>query len=141
MKKKESSKKAKAPGDQLPAKLMEKAKQLELDGEFGEAASFYEKVIKADPLDETAYNRLMVILRKQRDYKKELALINKGIKAFRDFYDPGSRKSANKKVIEISKVFLKSSGLTDKKGLPLYEVEPIGRWNRRKQVVEKKIKG
>jgi len=124
-----------------PAALLEKASELEKNGELDEAASIYEKIIKADPHRETAYNRLMIILRKQKDYKKELALINKGIKTFKDFYEPGSKKSFNKKVEQISKALLKSTGLADKKGAPLYQQEPIGRWTLRKQIVEKKLSG
>jgi|SRR5687767_9869051 len=128
------------PGDN-PVALIKKAKELEINGELEEAASLYEKVIKIDPHQETAYNRLMIILRKQKEYKKELALITKGIKTFTDFYAPGSKKSFNRKVEQISKALLKSTGLADKKGLPLYQQEPIGRWTRRKQIVEKKLNG
>lgn len=42
----------------------------------------YEKAIKADPLAEIAYDRLMILHRKEKDYKKELNLIDAGIKAF-----------------------------------------------------------
>lgn len=128
------------PGDK-PVALIERAKKLEINGELEEAAALYEKVIKADPHRETAYNRLMIILRKRKEYKKELALINKGIKTFTDFYAPGSKKSFNRKVEQISKALLKSTGLADKKGVPLYQQEPIGRWTRRKKIVEKKING
>ena len=114
---------------------------MEINGELEQAAALYEKVIKADPHRETAYNRLMIILRKQKEYKKELALINKGIKTFTDFYAPGLKKSFNKKVEQISRALLKSTGLADKKGVPLYQQEPIGRWTRRKQIVEKKLNG
>ena len=128
------------PGDK-PVALIERAKELEINGELEQAAALYEKVIKADPHRETAYNRLMIIPRKQKEYKKELALINKGIKTFTDFYAPGLKKSFNKKVEQISRALLKSTGLADKKGVPLYQQEPIGRWTRRKQIVEKKLNG
>jgi tetratricopeptide (TPR) repeat protein len=124
-----------------PVALLKKAIELERNGELDEAASLYEKIIKADPHGEKAYNRLMIILRKQKEYKKELALINKGIKVFKDYYDPGSKKSFNKKVEQISKALLKSTGLADKKGAPLFQKEPIGSWTRRKQIVEKKLNG
>ena len=122
-----------------PAALLKKANELERNGELDEAASLYEKIIIAEPNRETAYNRLMIILRKQKKYKKELALINKGVKAFKKFYDPGSKKPFNKKVEQISQALLKSTGLADKKGAPLFQKEPIGRWTRRKQIVEKKL--
>jgi len=33
----------------------------------------------------------------------------------------------------------KSFGLVDKKGTKLYSPEPIGRWQKRKEIVEKKL--
>ena len=141
LKTKDKSKKAKAIIQEQPAALLKNAKELEKNGELEEAASLYEKVIKADPRRETAYNRLMIILRKQKKYKKELALLNKGIKAFKDRYESGKKKSISKKVEQISKALLKSTGLADKKGIPLFQNEPIGRWTKRKQIVEKKLNG
>ena len=138
---KDKNKKAKAIIQEQPSALLKKASELERNGELDEAASLYENVIKADPHRETAYNRLMIILRKQKAYKKELALINKGIKVFKDFYEPRSKKSFNRKVEQISKVLLQSTGLADKKGAPLFQKEPIGHWTRRKQIVEKKLNG
>jgi len=141
LKTKNNSKKAKAIIREQPVALFKKASELEKNGRLEEAASLYEKVIKADPRRETAYNRLMIILRKQKKYKKELALLNKGIKSFKDRYESVSKKSINKKVEQISKALLKSTGLADKKGIPLFQNEPIGRWTRRKQIVEKKLNG
>ena len=131
----------KKPTGVQPAALLKNAKELETNGKLEEAASLYEKAIQADPRRETVYNRLMIILRKQKKYKKELALINKGIKAFKDRYESGKKKSINKKVEQISKALLKSTGLADKKGIPLFQNEPIGRWTKRKQIVEKKLHG
>src|SRR5688500_17650564 len=102
MKIKHNKTKAKDTIGVKPAALLKKASELERNGELDEAASLYEKIIKADPNRETAYNRLMIILRKQKEYKKELALINKGIKTFKDIYEPSSKKSFNKKVEQMN---------------------------------------
>ncbi len=98
----------------------------------------YEEAIKRNPLTEKAYDRLMILYRKQKDYKKELQLINSGIKAFESFYK--SKKSGSKKIADISKKLNRSFGFTDKKGNAVYDPEPIARWKKRKITVEKKIK-
>lgn len=98
----------------------------------------YEKAIKKNALAEKAYDRLMILYRKEKNYKKELRIIIAGIKAFESFYR--SKKSRSKKIAEISKKLNRSFGFTDKKGKTLYDPEPITRWKKRKAVVEKKIK-
>ncbi|MDB5223560.1 MAG: hypothetical protein JWN83_2227 [Chitinophagaceae bacterium] len=98
----------------------------------------YEEAIQKDPISERAYDRLMILYRKEKDYKKELKLINAGIKTFETFYK--SRKSGSKKIAEISKKLNRSFGFTDKKGNAVYDPEPIARWKKRKITVEKKAK-
>lgn len=98
----------------------------------------FEEIIKNDPLREKAYDRLMILYRKEKEYQRELKLINAGIKAFQTFYK--SKKSGSKKIAEISNKLNKSFGFTDKKGNAVYEAEPIARWKKRKITVEKRIK-
>jgi len=68
-----------------------------------------------------------------------LLAIKTGIDSFEELYKK-SKKTPDKKVIRISKVLQKSMGLLDKKGESLYRPEPIGRWVKRKAVVEKQLK-
>ena len=98
----------------------------------------YAEIIKRDPLREKAYDRLMILYRKEKDYKSELRLINTGIKTFEAFYK--SKKTGSKKIAEISKKLNRSFGFTDKKGNAVYDPEPIARWKKRKVTVEKRIK-
>ena len=98
----------------------------------------YEEAIKKNTLAEKAYDRLMILYRKEKNYKKELRIITAGIKAFESFYK--SKKIRSKKIAEISQKLNRSFGFTDKKGNSLYDPEPIARWKKRKEVVEKKIK-
>ena len=98
----------------------------------------YEEAIKKNTLAEKAYDRLMILYRKEKNYKKEFRIITAGIKAFESFYK--SKKSRSKKIEEISQKLNRSFGFTDKKGNSLYDPEPIARWIKRKEVVEKKIK-
>jgi hypothetical protein len=119
-------------------KTIEEANEAEEKEDISLAIKDYEEAIKLNPLSEKAYDRLMILYRKEKNYKSELKLINTGIKAFENFYR--SRKSGSKKIAEISKKLNRSFGFTDKKGNAIYDPEPIARWKKRKVTVEKKIK-
>jgi tetratricopeptide (TPR) repeat protein len=116
------------------------AKQLEQEGELEKAAAAFEKVIREEPLNEYAYTRLMIIYRKTKNYKKELVVIKKGIRAFEKSLKSASRVTVTKKIATLSKYLLKSLGLADKKGNALYKGEPLDRWIIRKAVVERLLK-
>lgn len=113
------------------------AKKLEQEGKQDKAIEAFEKIIGEDPLNEYAYNRLMILYRKNREYKKELAVIKKGIAAFERSFKSSSKITITKKISTLSRSLLKSLGLSDKKGNSLYEREPLGRWNKRRLVVER----
>jgi tetratricopeptide (TPR) repeat protein len=81
--------------------LIAKAKEVEQSQEFEQAAEIYEQVLKKDALEAEAYDRLMIVYRKLKEYQKELEVIDRGIAAFEDHYK--SKVSTTKKVIEISK--------------------------------------
>lgn len=119
-------------------KIIEDAENAEEKEDIPLAIKDYEAVIQKDPLREKAYDRLMILYRKEKDYKSELRLINAGIKSFENFYR--SKKSGSKKIAEISKKLNRSFGFTDKKGNAVYDQEPIARWKKRKITVEKRIK-
>jgi tetratricopeptide (TPR) repeat protein len=113
----------------------------EAKGNLEQAAKYYESAIKVERADEFPFNRLMIIYRKQKLYKDELRVIKKGIKTFEDFYKrQTSKKGKGRKLSELSEAFMKTTGLKDKKGKLIYQPEPIGKWARRKEVVEKKMK-
>jgi len=120
--------------------LLNKAKQLEKQGATEEATDVYEKIIRKDPYDEYAYNRLIIIHRKNKEYKKEKAVLDAGIKAFQQLYSESLRVSATARIKTLSKQILKATGLADKSGNLLYEREPLYRWNKRRELVIKKIK-
>ena len=102
------------------------------------AIELYNRILKKDPLQTAAYDRLMILYRQEKNYKKELSIINTGIKTFEKFYKSKSIKPS-KKISEISEKLNKAFQLVDKKGNSLYNPEPIGRWQKRKEVVEKKM--
>ncbi len=120
--------------------IIETARKAELGQEPERAAELYEQLIKDDLVNEFAYDRLMVLYRKSKQYKDELRIINAGIKAFENLYKTKSKHSGSRKVAEISNALLKSTGLADKKGNHLYDPEPIGKWRKRKSVIDKKLK-
>ena len=122
------------------SKLLANAKQATDADDYEQAIELYNQVLKADELNEQAYNRLMIIYRKLKLPKQEVAIINAGIKAFEKFYKPTLKSAKSKRVAEISNALLKSTGLADKKGNTLYEPEPINTWRKRKLIAEKKLK-
>lgn len=124
----------------LPEDPMERAIFFEKEQAWEKAIPIYEKLIRDNPLNEIAYNRLMIIHRKEQSYRKEKAIINKAIKAFEGFYRVRTKGRPSQKILSLSKAFMKSTGLADKKGKPLYQKEPLGKWYRRLQVVEKRLK-
>ena len=117
---------------------IEEAAAAEEEQNLSLAKEDYEEAIKHNPLAEKAYDRLMILLRKEKDYRGELKLINAGIKAFETFYK--SRKSRSKKIAEVSEKLNKAFGFTDKKGNAVYDPEPIARWKKRRVTVLKRIK-
>lgn len=123
-------------------KLVAEAREAE-STDVETAIKLYNRAIKQEPHAETAYNRLMIVYRKEKMYEEELALIEKGIRAYREFYGKRSEKivKKNAKTIQISNALARSLGLKDKKGNDQVEKEPIASWMKRKEMVEKKVKG
>lgn len=116
---------------------IQNAEQLEKEGQLKEASKLYEDAIKSKPLDEHPYNRLMIIYRKLKQPKDELRVIKTGIAVFEASF---VRKSRNKKLAALSNAMMKTAGLADKKGKATYHPEPVNKWMKRKEVVEKKLK-
>jgi tetratricopeptide (TPR) repeat protein len=113
------------------------AEKLEAEGKLEEAAKLYEAVIRTATLDEHPYNRLMIIYRKLKQPKDELRVIKTAIASFESKY---IKRSRSKKLTDLSNALMRSSGLTNAKGKLLVYPEPIGKWMKRKQLLEKKMK-
>lgn len=111
----------------------------EEEGEWEEAATAYEKLLKRSPRNEKIFDRLMIMYRKLKNYKKELATIDNAIQAFEIRQDTG-RKPIDKKISRISNALLKATGLMNKKGGNLYQPGPVARWEKRKETVMKRLK-
>lgn len=121
--------------------LLEKALRLEGEGDLKEAEKHYDMVLDKDSLNVTAYNRLMIIFRKQKEYRKELAIIDKAVKNFEaDAKSSIQSRKLNSKVASLSRSLAKSLGLLTKSGMPVYINEDVDRWIKRLEIVKKKLK-
>jgi hypothetical protein len=118
--------------------LLSKAKEARKNKDDALAIQLYHQVLKIDSMQIPAYDALMKIYRQEKAYKKELAIINAGIKEYEKYYHKRSGKHT-KEVDALSAKLNKSLGLVDKKGTKLYNPEPIGKWQKRKEVVNKKL--
>lgn len=122
--------------------LLKEARSQELEGRTSDAIKSYSLVINKDPLLFGAYNRLMILYRKLKEYKKELVVIKQAIGAYeKDVKDDQlTWKKANSKSARLSLSLAKSMGLINDKGLPVYEDSQIMTWRTRLETVQKKIK-
>src|SRR5439155_14373994 len=94
------------------------AREAEQDDHLGKAVKLYEQNIKEDYADEFAFERLMIIYRKQKEYENELRVIDKGIEVFQQQMEKHlkhslSRHVDNKKLEQLSNAIIKKSGLKD----------------------------
>jgi hypothetical protein len=127
----------KEPGDDW----RDLAKEFEQNEDYAEAMEAYHQDVKENPGHENSWHRLMVLYRKERNYKKEWETITDAIAAFEKLYTPGGKKAHGKKIETISKALMRSTGLTDRKGKPVYQPEPLGKWYRRRELLKKKMNG
>ena len=58
------------------------ARQLEKGGRLADAAAIYQTIVDADPANRDAIGRLLVMYRKLKEYRKELAVINTALAAW-----------------------------------------------------------
>jgi hypothetical protein len=118
------------------------AMEAEENGDINKAARFYEQNIKEDYADKFAFERLMIIYRKEKEYKNELRVIKRGIEVFQQNFKDRvkhslARRVSDKKLEQLSNAIIKISG---QKKEELHFPDPIDKWLKRKEIVEKKIK-
>src|SRR5688572_15287542 len=103
----------------------------------------YKQEVQKGAINTLAYERLMVHYRKEKDYQEELKVIKKGISTFKKHYSDLQKTAIKKKkgkIHELSRMFSKTAGLTDKKGNEIYLPEPLPKWIKRQTTVEQKLK-
>lgn len=120
---------------------MASAGELERQDDLMAAIKVYQDVVQSDPLHAAAYNRLMVIYRKQKKYCDELSVIKQAIHAYEKdlLEDQKAWKKANRKIATISQTLAKSLGLLNEKGKSNYEEPQLTTWKKRAAVASKRL--
>lgn len=123
---------------------IEAGKAAEGENDFNTAIRHYETAIDYRYPDPVPYQRLMILYRKEKNYKEELRVITTGLDVLINDIEERKKKSLSsrnmRKVKELSTAFMKSSGLKNKNGKTIYYPEPVPGWIKRKELVEKKVK-
>lgn len=117
---------------------LNEAKHLEEEDKQA-AVKEYKKIALAYPVSEKAYDRLMILFRQLKLPKDEIYWIDKAIGNFHKKFNKPKVRS-NSKIATLSKSLLKSTGLSDKQGNAVYQPAPIGRWQKRKDLLIKRAK-
>ena len=120
---------------------IKEGRQAEKDDNPIKASEWYEMAIKQRPLEELPYHRLMIIYRKQKKFKEEARVLDKALNVFKSHYDEKQQKlfGKNKKIEQTGKALLRSLTPKGSKNNSYYP-EPIPKWTRRKENLEKKLK-
>jgi tetratricopeptide (TPR) repeat protein len=118
--------------------LLKQASYMESTGNTQKAIKLYRQSLKGQHKDEKAYGRLMVIFRKMKDYRNESLIIQRAIKSFEKFYTDRSIR-IGKQIAGTSKAIMRALGLINKKGKPIHMLEPVERWSKRLEWVERKL--
>jgi hypothetical protein len=121
--------------------LYKNARDLELQKRYDEAAREYAAILKSYPLHIDASNRLMIVYRKLKAYRKEAAVINKAISAHEKETEKKQRAwiKSHQKIANLTRSLAETLGLLNSKGLPIYENDLLEKWRRRKSIVLGKL--
>lgn len=121
--------------------LLSKARRAEQLGDIPEAAEIYERIAKQAPMETIVHNRLMVFHRREKNYRKELQVIQRAIAAYARHAQESQEAwlRRHKKTARLGKALVKSLGLTDRKGVPVLENRQVANWRKRLQVVKKRL--
>ena len=123
--------------------LMAQAREQEQQGNLAEAAALYEKVIAKDALNGQAINRLLVMYRKLKQYRKEMQLLNAAIKANMGKVKQQQTEWSKKhpKAARASRSLLLSLGTKTRRtaAMPQYEEPIVSTWRKRKENLAKKL--
>jgi len=120
-------------------------KQAESSGQPALAIKLYEKEIARGYNDLLPYERLLVLYRKQKNYREELHVLNRGIDRLQQQLTEHQKelffkKPQRNKLLRQSKALAQKLGLLNKKGDHILLPQPLEKWLNRKKIVQKKIK-
>lgn len=119
--------------------LLAMARQAEAEGKVQDATELYRVLIRKNDLEAAYYSRLMILYRKQKDYRAEMDIIEKGMRVFDNYFRSRAERSIGNhkaQVRRLSAALLKKTGL----GAGQYLPEPLSTWKKRKEQVEKRLK-
>lgn len=119
------------------AELCAAAEERERANDLTAAVTLYKKSIALRPVNEFAYNRLMIIYRRQKEYKQERGIIKTAIKVYEELYKP--KRAVSRMVSTLSNRINKATGLADKSGKSNVDIGPVGKWRKRLQLLNKRI--
>jgi hypothetical protein len=118
--------------------LIKLATKQEKAGQLDVAITTWNLLLNEHPAYTRGYDRLMILYRKKRDYKKELKIIQQAIKGYQE-RNKERQPKYGAKVISLSKSLLKATGLGDSKGNSLYQPGELSKWTKRADLVRKRI--
>lgn len=118
------------------------AQLLEQQGDLGAALTAYGKLTASDPLQELAWHRQMVILRKLKKTEQEHQLIGKAIASYQKAVLEMQKDwiQAHSEKVESSRALAKMLGLVDSEGLPISSSEITAKWENRRSLLAKRLK-
>jgi tetratricopeptide (TPR) repeat protein len=119
----------------------EEAQHAEQNNHIDKAIQLYEQNIKEDYADEFAFERLMILYRKEKEYKEELRVIKRGIEVFKQSLKEHLKRSLSRhvdsrKLEQLSNAILKKTG---SKKQDVHFPDPIDKWMKREEIVKQKL--
>ncbi|HEY4288512.1 MAG TPA: YciI family protein [Puia sp.] len=121
--------------------LMEEAREREQAGNLDIAAALYQRIVDKDPANRDAVRRLLMVYRRLKEYRKELAVVDAAMNAVarRDKATRESWLAAHPEAAKLGKAMLKSLGGAQEAA---YGTDSfVQQLLKRKQLVERKISG
>lgn len=122
--------------------LLAEAKDAESQGDVGRAITLYQQAVKNNPLEEQAWQRQMVLYRKQKDYAGELKVINLALETYITHTKKTQQEwlRQNKKVAPLFKSLAKSLGLMNSKDVMVNDDPVLDKWRHRQEWVKARLK-
>ncbi|MBS1566194.1 MAG: hypothetical protein JST39_17555 [Bacteroidetes bacterium] len=121
------------------------AREAEASGDTSLAIQLYEKEISKKRNNLEPYERLLVLYRRAKQYRKELHILNQGIEFVQDKLSKHQKelfahRRGRNSLLQKSRALAQKMGLVNRKGDRLLLPQPLEKWMNRKLTVQKKIK-
>lgn len=122
--------------------LYHTALSTEKSGDIAGALKLYQKAVKTDPSNAMAWNRQMIIFRKNKSKEEEVKLIKEAIFEYQQFMAAQQEKwlQDNQEKADSSRELAKILGLLEPNGLPTKDDATIEKWETRLYLLEYRLK-